>query len=299
MPATSDDVLHTGDIVYISAVGGAIEDAKVHVHGFHDHRVGLVLRSGHDCADDIVPSFLRGHTNSFRDCLFRVCPAYQYAAKDRLRRMIGKQEQQRREVGQNSESMREEAERLAALYDRAAHEADVNSEQDLRISAPVTYEQKFQLRHVASGMFLSCAPRSYAEVERECVQVVLEHGGSKRSWVRLHRNLGSLASTAESVRYDAQCVLSFNHGVNKLFLHSRDDGSALFGGRGHLQRSEVNLAASPSTWRMRLFRHANRSIERGGTALLPDSIGIRGTMLGNHAGTGDEREILADHVALR
>ena len=50
------DLLHTGDIVYISAVGGAIDDAKLHVQGFHDHRVGLVLRSGHASADENVPS---------------------------------------------------------------------------------------------------------------------------------------------------------------------------------------------------------------------------------------------------
>ena len=286
------DLLHTGDIVYISAVGGAIDDAKLHVQGFHDHRVGLVLRSGHASADENVPSFLQGHTNNFRGCLFRVCRAYQYTAKDRLLRMMAMQEQQRREGGHNSELIRAEAEKLAVLHDRAAHEADTNSEQDLRISAPVAYEQKFQLRHMASGMFLSCAPRLYAEVERECVQLVLEHGGSKRSWVQLHRQLGGMNSAAENVRYDSQCVLSFNRGVNKLFLHSREDGSARFGGRGQSQRSEVNLAASSTTWRMRLFRCAFRSVGRGGGTLLPDSVGIRGTMLDKRGGTGDEREIL-------
>ena len=210
MPATSDDVLHTGDIVYISAVGGTIEDAKMHVHGFHDHRVGLVLRSGHDCADDNVPSFLRGHTNSFRDCLFRVCPAYQYctgsiAPHDRQTRAAAAR-------GGRIVNLCGRKQRGLLLYTIVRHMRLMSTPN--KISAfrhLLAYEQKFQLRHVASGMFLSCAPRSYAEVERECVQVVLEHGGSKRSWVRLHRNLGSMVSTAESVRYDAQCVLSFNH----------------------------------------------------------------------------------------
>lgn len=75
--------------------------------------------------------------------------------------------------------------RLLNLYSGYERQAAVNEDEFLSVvGEAIIYGQVVQLRHMASGKFVTIR-RTAAEVERGALQVVLEDGGMEGSWFQV------------------------------------------------------------------------------------------------------------------
>jgi hypothetical protein len=140
---------------------------------------------------------------SHRDGLFRICPKLQYESRKSLEKL------ERRESMAVNEEETQDA--LEDLRRRVAQEERKNMMSisslgaEAQTALPIIYGQTIQLQHVKSGCFVTLAPRQIAEVERDCMKIVLDPSGNDGSWFKIHPRFKTRSEGATVYHFD-QCV---------------------------------------------------------------------------------------------
>jgi hypothetical protein len=153
-------------ILFDSTAGGKNSSGGyVYTGGLIDTNLYLEgLRSQEGTSQPVPPNL--------RDCRYTICPKLQYAAQRALERAHDN-------AGKLSSSSLQQKEEAAQVEDTN------NSNEFVRMSGePVSYGLTVQLRHTASGKFLTLM-RSRANLDTSALKLEVVEGGEENSWWKI------------------------------------------------------------------------------------------------------------------
>uniref|UniRef100_A0A0N4ZIS5 Inositol 1,4,5-trisphosphate receptor n=1 Tax=Parastrongyloides trichosuri TaxID=131310 RepID=A0A0N4ZIS5_PARTI len=230
--------LHIGDVISLYAIDNSekkMYEGFLSTLGLVDDRCLVELRNGS----------LQSPPKNYRDCLFRVCPVYRYAAQKQYW-----SEQKKCLAGDGSEK-----EMLIKLKNAAEKEKEQNElEYRKMLGTQIQYGTSIQLLHVKSNKYLTMQKNSPAKVERNAMRVYLDKVGNEGSWfivepVYKHVAIGYGVMSSERiylVPYANGNQNSLGHIKHQLHLsrqHLKD----------HQNACEVNILNESTEWQVNLF----------------------------------------------
>jgi hypothetical protein len=110
-------------------------------------------------------------------CVFRVCPRFKYDTQKQFNEVYNNATL----LGASSEI--HASHDLQRLREAALAEMDENIHECQNVAGqPVVYGQIVQLQHVKSGHFVTISVKEMANLEKDCLKVVLEPDGTEGSW---------------------------------------------------------------------------------------------------------------------
>ena len=172
-------------------------------------------------ADGVIDDSLRIILNKdgsvpdkFRDCVFSIMPAQQYAAQKEFRKKVKHlQKAVAEEIAGEADFVsgaEEDEGYYMSLQESAERELDMNEEHNaekILADAVLKYGQVIQLLHNKTGKYVTANTKRVATAEKDCQYVGLDEGGSAYSWFTIlprykMRSLGDEVETSDCVIFE-------------------------------------------------------------------------------------------------
>uniref|UniRef100_A0A913HZP3 Inositol 1,4,5-trisphosphate receptor n=1 Tax=Strongyloides stercoralis TaxID=6248 RepID=A0A913HZP3_STRER len=230
--------LHIGDVISLYA----IDNSEKNIYEGFLSTLGLV---DDRCLVELKNGSLQSPPKNYRDCLFRICPVYRYAAQKQYW-----SEQKKCLAGDSSEK-----EMLNKLRNAAEKEKEQNElEYRKMLGTQIQYGTSIQLLHVKSNKYLTMQKNSPAKVERNAMRVYLDKVGNEGSWfvvepVYKHVAIGYGVMSSERiylVPYTNGNQNSLGHIKHQLHLSRQRL-------KDHENACEVNILNENTEWQVNLF----------------------------------------------
>lgn len=125
------------------------------------------------------------------DCVFKIHPRYKYDSQKALNDQLSRLGRDRSTINKEDVDLEiaalpnnnEEEELIQTLLTNEESEKTENFAEFQRMAGKnVQYGQSVQLIHAKSGKFLTVTVKEFAELEKDCLRVILDADGNEGSW---------------------------------------------------------------------------------------------------------------------
>jgi hypothetical protein len=187
----------------------------------------------------------------FSDCVFRIHPRYKYDQQKALNDVLTRLGKDRNSLQKylnvttnpSDDNEEEEEQLLQTLLQNEESEKLENASEFQRVAGKdVHYGQTIQLMHAKSSKYVTVTVKEMAELEKDCLRVVLDSDGNEGSWFVVTPRF-KVRSEGEPVHIGDQIVLEskrYNLYLH-VSIHNISDESV---------KIEVNASSETSGWRV-------------------------------------------------
>ncbi|KAL7072863.1 hypothetical protein ACQ4LE_007933 [Meloidogyne hapla] len=258
--------LRIGDVISLYApdskgennITGQTHEGFLSTLGLVDERCVVVEGHGN----------LQSPPETFRDCLFRICPINRYSAQKQL--WMEQKRLQHSNISSNSSDSFIDEEMLIRVEIAAEKEREQNrNDYTKMLGNIIQYGSSIQLLHVKSDKYLTMQKNSPARQERNAMRIYLDKLGNEGSWFFVepaykHVSLGDNVMSGERitlVSYTSNSNTSSSVGPKlqlHLSLHRLSD---------HKNCWEVNCLNEQTEWQAHVFLQYDENMSENGDVL--------------------------------
>ncbi|KAF7640278.1 hypothetical protein Mgra_00000106 [Meloidogyne graminicola] len=231
--------LHIGDVISLyvsnSSRGENGHEGFLSTLGLVDERCVVVEGHGN----------LQSPPETFRDCLFLICPINKYSAQKQL---WMEQKRYQQQFINNSDTYIDE-EMLKKVENAAEKEKEQNkNDYKKMLGNIIQYGSSIQLLHVKSNKFLTMQKNSPARQERNAMRIYLDKLGNEGSWFFIepaykHVSLGDNVMSGERI-----VLVSYTSHSNNISSSSSLTSSSSLGPKIQLHLSQHRLTDHKNCW---------------------------------------------------
>uniref|UniRef100_A0AC35U5D8 Inositol 1,4,5-trisphosphate receptor n=1 Tax=Rhabditophanes sp. KR3021 TaxID=114890 RepID=A0AC35U5D8_9BILA len=237
--------LHIGDVISLYAVDNSPKKNEVEKQVKYEGFLSTLGLVDDRCLVELNNGSLASPPKNYRDCLFRVCPVYRYAAQKQYW-----SEQKKCLAGEPFDEEMLNKLRIAAEKEKEQNEMEFRK----MLGTQIQYGTSIQLLHVKSDKFLTMQKNSQAKVERNAMRVYLDKAGNEGCWfvvepVYKHVSIGYGVMSSERiylVPYANGSQTNVGHSKHQLHLSHMKLPD-------HDNACEVNILNENTEWQVNLF----------------------------------------------